>query len=147
MEDKKMKTITYNPHREIMTAIFVLIISFTALTTVRAQGTLVRSNGKSLMASLSKEKTVKSADISLAKYTASDNSLAMKIKSWMNTGSYWNRTDDEVTIVSQLAQTFVSWMSNGSYWSTSLRKEIERDDLALAPKEEMTCDALVMDDK
>ena len=146
MEDNKMKTTTYNPQREIITTILVMIILTIFLTAAKAQGPSSRFEGSEAGSGRNDEKAVKSAIISSTEKVTSDNSLAEKIKFWMNSGTYWDTDTEEATPARELAQTIAKWMSNGSFWSTS-KKEMEREDLVLSKKDGMFCNALAADDK
>lgn len=146
MEDNEMKTTTYNPQREIITAILVLIILTTVLTVVKAQGPSSQFEGSGVRSGLNDKMAVKSTNISSTDKMTNDYGLAMKIKSWMTSGTYWDTDAEEETPARELAQTVAKWMSNGSFWSTSI-KEMEREELALSKKDGMFCNALVADDK
>jgi hypothetical protein len=136
-----MKAITYNPQREVLTAILLLILSMAVLTSVKAQRSTTHSYPKGPKTVLSEEKAVKPAD--LAEKTTRNNGLALKVKSWISNGSYWDRNGDEEPILSKLAQTITNWISNGSYWSSTISKEMENEELALSNKAEMNRGALV----
>lgn len=147
MEDKKMKTTIYYPRVEIVTAFFVLILSFIVLTAVKAQGSSNKSEGIETKAGLSDEKAIKPIDIGFTKMIANDTTLTLKIRSWMINGSYWRRTDSEETNQEELAQTITKWMSNGSYWSTTENNEFEIERLSFSDKQGKSSDSLVMNDK
>jgi hypothetical protein len=140
-----MKTIAYNPEREVITAILVLIISFSIITACRAQVFSTQSTGTGPKAALNSEKSMKTSDTENA---AVENNLAIKIKSWMNSGTYWDKNDDvEEPTVSELAHTISKWMSDGSFWSSNSKKEIEADELASTDNQESACETLVTDNK
>jgi hypothetical protein len=146
MEDNKMKTTTYNPQREIITTILVMIILTIVLTAAKAQGPSSQFEGSGAKSGRNDEKAVKSLNITSTEKVTSDNCLALKIKSWMNSGTYWDTDTEEETPVRELAHTVAKWMSNGSYWSTS-NKQMELEELMLSKKDGMFCDALASDDK
>jgi hypothetical protein len=147
MEDDKMKAITYNPEREVITTILVLIISFAIITACRAQVLSTQSTDSGPKIGLNDEKAMKSAANIVTESVTRDNNLAVKIKSWMNSGSYWDSNNEEETPVIELAQKIEKWMSDGSFWSTNSKKEIEGDEFAMSDNQENTCDGLVMDEK
>lgn len=140
-----METTIYNPQREIVTATLILMHSIMVLTAVRAQGLSNQSGGKDTKTVWSDEKAIKSTDIGLPESAANSNSLVVKIKSWMNSGSYWDNDAEEGTTVSNLAHPIAKWMSEGSFWSNT--GDMEQQELRLSKKNGMTSDALVMDEK
>lgn len=140
-----METTIYNPQREIVTATLILMLSIMVLTAIRAQGLSNQLEGKDTKTVWSDEKAIKSTDIGLPESAANSNSLAVKIKSWMNSGSYRDNDAEEGTTVSILAHTIAKWMSEGSFWSNT--GDMEQQELRLSKKNGMTSDALVMDEK
>ena len=136
-----MKTLAYNPQREILTTLMTLILSFCLLTAVKAQGNpnlQAVSDGKNAMI---EGKAFKLTNANLIEEDTIDNFLEMKIKSWIGDGSYWNKDADEETIVSKLASKIARWMSDGSFWSLDSNEETVFDEFALSNKDEMTFSA------
>jgi hypothetical protein len=141
MEDKKMKTIAYNPQREIVTALFVLLISFTLLTAARAQEIPKLTIGSQNVFTMVEEKALIFTNSDSTEKNAINNFLVMRIKSWIGDGSYWNKEVDEETIVRKLADNIVKWMSDGSFWGLDSNEETGIEEFALSNKDEMTFSA------
>jgi len=137
-----MKTITYNPQREIITALLVLFISFTLMTALRAQpypeNRAWRENKTVPIA----ENALISVDKVMTETRSIENYLTLKIGSWINSGSYWNSGIDEETTDNKLAYKIKKWMSDGSFWSPKINRETDIDELALSKKEQLNSDVL-----
>lgn len=146
MEDKKMRTITYNTEREVITAILILIFSFMVLTVGKAQGLRDLSVESTLKADQNHGKAIRTTDIG-SENAENDHSLEVRIKTWMYEGSFWDNTAEEKPIASKLAQTISNWMSNGSFWSATDKNETEDESVAVSGKHESPRDALSMDTK
>jgi DNA phosphorothioation-dependent restriction protein DptG len=140
MEDNKMKTIAYNPQREIITALLALFISFTLLTTTRAQGNPDNKEGVEYKAGTKNENGLITAEKVMTESDSVDNFLAVKIESWINSGSYWAESSDEETVENQLADQLAdkieTWMKDGSFWSLGSDNKTEIDELVLSEKEQ-----------
>jgi hypothetical protein len=146
MEDNKMKTIAYNPQKEIFTALLILMLSFCLLTAVKAQGNSVPTLVNEVKTEFNEDETFKKSSKDLTENEISDNYLVMKIESWIKNASYWSKSSEE-TVENQLADKIKRWMSNGSFWSPDKNMETDIDQLALLNKSEMSRNALYADEK
>lgn len=147
MEDNEMKTIAYNPQREILTILLTLILSFSLLTTLKAQGNSNPPSGSDVKTTMNEVKAVNLPNTSLTENETGTNLLGMKIKWWMDSGSYWDRTSDVESIIGELTYNIKKWLSDGSFWSPNSNNGKDIDQSALADKDELTYDALYTSDK
>jgi hypothetical protein len=137
MEEQKMKTIAYNPQREIITALLVLFISFSVLTSVKAQDDSLLTISRESILAMNIKNAPELTNVNLDEENTSDNFLVMRIESWMDNGSFWNSDVDEETIVTILAAKIAEWMSNKSFWSFDSNTLTDTGELALGRKEEI----------
>jgi len=142
-----MKTIAYNPQREILTALLTLILSFSLLIAVKAQGNSDLNAGVNGQTAMNELKTIIVTNSDLTEKEATENFLAEKIESWLKNGSYWDKSSEEATIVNELAGKIERWMSDGSFWCLNKNTQTDIDQLALSNKSEMNRDALYADEK
>ena len=142
-----MKTTTYNPQIEVVTAIMILILSLTVLTTVKAQGLPSPSKANDSCLVMIDNKTNNSLNTGSAETSEIESTLSQKIKSWMSTGSYFDDANDSEMITEELATTISYWMSNGAFWGTPNENDVYENGLALSGKEGMTCDAMDLEGK
>ncbi len=136
-----MKTITYNPEREIVTALLALILSFSVLTTVKAQGNPGTQPTNETGKGINESNAVMPIFNDEAPTQTSEKLLILKIEYWMNNSSYWDNSSEKEFIIDNLASDIKEWMANGSFWSPDTEVINDADKQAMSQKELKFCDA------
>ncbi len=142
-----MKTIAYDPQREIITALLVLLISFTVLTTVRAQGEQVNYEGMKNESIPHNKNAKPSADKIVIESSAAQVDLTDKIKSWISEGSYWSKDAPKNSTEAELSYRIKKWMTNGSYWSSFDTRGNDTQAIASYEREKLLQDLMASDGK
>lgn len=145
MEDNKMKTIAHDSQREIITALLVLLISFTVLTAVKAQGDQDSYEGIINESVLHNKISNIAEDKMVSEISAAESYLTEKIKSWISEGSYWDRDTYEGTHETEFAYKIKEWMLDGSFWSSVSGPGKNDDDITLYEKEKIFRDLMAED--
>ena len=129
-EDRKMKTIAYNPQKEIKTIIVLMVLTF-AFVLAKAQDLPTQPTLESFTASISAPgNTLIGTNDSQA--PASSDDLAAELDSMMSSGSYWNTANDTQSSEDNLTQMLDDWMKNGQYWEENQKPQIELNPQAIA---------------
>ncbi len=116
-----MKALTYNPEKEIMTAIAVLIFSFALMAKVNGQG----SDSHFAMIPAEYESDSEDSFMSNLSDTEYIESEPMnEIQGWMLSNTYWgNPVSAEETEIESGLQ-IEKWMSSDNYWGVRNNPEI-----------------------
>ena len=129
-----MKTLSYNTEKEIRVGFMIIVIITAVFTTfkikelqlndansvetIRAHRIeMTNRNSTSLPLADAKliEEPVTVAQTPAGADVASENEVAVQLKTWMNNKAYWN--EEEVENEKALTQQMTSWLKNGTFFS------------------------------
>jgi hypothetical protein len=121
-----MKTIAYNPEKEIMTAITVLIISIAVLTTAKAQDNQTFVALKKYNEGLVYHK-INNSNFNNS-YEILEEEAPLAVEAWMNSNTFWGATQFNETAEAEPALAVENWMNSNSFWgTTSVTETIEAE--------------------
>lgn len=130
-----MKALTYNPEKEIMTALAVLFFSIAMMAKANGQGPL------SHLTMFPDTFESDAEESSVSKPTAADlveYEPATQIENWMLNNSYWGNPASAEIIEPERELQIEKWMTNANYWGVNNVSEYTEADNPLKIEKWMT---------